>query len=599
MYSIIDSTFLISFFLALIGWIFSSSSSLTRYLHLLQLEDYDPLRMLKSLIKHPSRLSLAGLELIGIVILLAGFLLWLYSIWQWHLYSVQFSLPRAYGIAGKLAVISIPLGYLFWTFGCLWRTLKTSMRLKAAKKRLVMTARAKRIFLIALLFSVESALGAIYLAMLSNHHQSDLSHLFSKLLPSSTYMFRANGWVFLAILPLVAWYVIERIEPIILTITVGILKPVESLIQRRYISEARDILKEMNPLVVGITGSYGKTGTKEMLAAMLAEKYNVLSPPGSYNTLMGITRVIRERLRPYHEVFVVEMGAYRIGSIDKLCKLTKPKHGILTIIGVQHLERFKSRQAIQQAKGELVRALPPDGIAVLNGDDPLCREIGDRFNGEVVYFSLDENQYEIPTVQAKEIRIDIQGSDFSLAFPDGEELSVHLPLLGRGAVVNATAAATLAERMSVPKQGIVRALSSMPQVRHRLEAVKGEGGVTIIDDAYNSNPVGAANALEVLSQATSGRRILVTPGMIELGELEEEANYNFGRQAAEACDLAVLVGVKRIEPIRRGLIEAGFEQDNIWVVPTLNDGLELLKDYLKPGDTMLLENDLPDQYELL
>jgi len=155
----------------------------------------------------------------------------------------------------------------------------------------------------------------------------------------------------------------------------------------------------------------------------------------------------------------------------------------------------------------------------------------------------------------------------------------------------------MAEQLGVPKRGIKRALASMPQVQHRLEAKPGEGGVRIIDDAFNSNPIGAASALEVLSQATDGRRILVTPGMVELGEMESEANYKFGKQAAVACDLAVLVGVNRVEPIRKGLLDGGFDEEKIWVVSTLNEGLDKLKGYLQPGDTMLLENDLPDQYD--
>jgi UDP-N-acetylmuramoyl-tripeptide--D-alanyl-D-alanine ligase len=386
-----------------------------------------------------------------------------------------------------------------------------------------------------------------------------------------------------------------------LTLAVAVLWPQEKISQRRYLADAKRILGEVRPLIIGITGSYGKTGTKEILAAMLADRYNVFRPPGSYNTLMGVTRAIREGLRPYHEAFVVEMGAYREGSIQKLCDLTHPLHGIITIIGVQHLERYGSQKAIQRAKGELIRALPPDGVAVLNGDDPLCREIGDARQGEVIYFAnskpapnskIQNHKYVITS----NIRITPTGSDFDLTFPDGEVLPVHLTLLGRAAISNAVAAAAMAERLGVSRVGIARVLSTMPHVRHRLEPRTGDGGITVIDDAFNSNPIGAEGALEVLGLATGGRRILVTPGMIELGDLEEESNREFGRQAAKSCDLAVLVGVKRDDPIRQGLLAGGFPAENIWVVPTLTEGLEKLKAYLKAGDTMLLENDLPDQY---
>ena len=176
-------------------------------------------------------------------------------------------------------------------------------------------------------------------------------------------------------------------------------------------------------------------------------------------------------------------------------------------------------------------------------------------------------------------------------------IPVHLSLLGRSAIHNAAAAAAMADQLGVPRKSIVAALARMPHVKHRLEPIKQEGGITVLDDAFNSNPIGAKNALEVLCQAKGGRRVLVTPGMVELGDLEERANYEFGRQAAEACDLVVLVGQKRIEPIKRGLIDAGFDKNNIWVAGSLDESLKRLKSYLKQGDTMLLENDLPDQYD--
>jgi len=462
---------------------------------------------------------------------------------------------------------------VIWIIGAGYECWRLARDEKTAKKKLVFTPRAKRIFVLGLIFSF---LGLKALGLLFPPEHFGLAMIGSMYL--STIM--AGLW---------------------LTLAVAILWPQEKIAQRRYLADARRILGEVRPLIIGITGSYGKTGTKELLAAMLADRYNVFRPPGSYNTLMGVTRAIREGLRPYHEAFVVEMGAYREGSIQKLCDLTHPLHGIITIIGVQHLERFGSQEAIQRAKGELIRALPPDGVAVLNGDDPLCREIGDAKKGEVIYFStsgtISKTEHgNSKFVIASNIHITPTGSDFDLTFPDGEILPVHLTLLGRAAISNAIAAAAMAERLGVSRVGIARVLSTMPHVRHRLEPRTGEGGITVIDDAFNSNPIGAAGALEVLGLATGGRRILVTPGMIELGELEEEANREFGKQAAESCDLAVLVGVKRIDPIRQGLLANGFPAENIWVVPTLTEGLEKMKTYLKPGDTMLLENDLPDQY---
>jgi len=597
-------------------WLYFLSFSLKRNLHILQLEDYEPLRMLRFFIHHLKQLQLLGADIWACFLTLSFFIIE---------YIICKVLPNDF--TDKYVLPFLLFGImLFWMFGFKERITTVQHYLNSAKKRLVMTNRARRIFWLSMILSVILLIVLYYWNLQRFNRTAMFAWFFDNEYDQKKILFTPFYFpsFLIAVMPILILTLVERSGALLVSISAYLLKPIESLIQNRYLTDARRILDEIDPLVIGITGSYGKTGTKELLAAMLTEKYNIFKPPGSYNTLMGVTRIIREKLRPYHEIFIAEMGAYRIGSIDKLCSLTRPKYGIITIIGLQHLERFKTQAAIQKAKGELVRSLPPDGIAVLNGDDPLCREIGEEFGGKVVYFSVNSSKRvkvefgvhpersgctpnsifqgkpkPIPTVTAKNIQITLKGSDFTLSFPDDSELPVHLPLLGRPAIANATAAAAMADLLGVPHRSIKRALAAMPQVRHRLESRPSEGGITVIDDAFNSNPIGAAAALEVLAQATDGRRILVTPGMVELGELEIEANYIFGEKAASTCDLAVLVGVKRIEPIKKGLIDGGFDIDNIWVVPTLNEGLEKLKKYLKPGDTMLLENDLPDLYDAL
>ena len=545
---------------ATVGWLIAHTSSLKRNLHLLQLEDYLPHRMLAALIKRPSRLQLWGPELMGLfwIILATGFI---------HYIANRFltATPpeEVWAKWGWMAVIS---GYFLWGFGSAWRGWRNIKNLRHAKKPLVMTSRARRIFWTSNLLTIIIFACILY-----------------------------SGDVYLLLLPI--FYVLERTCGLISAGSVWLLIPVESSIQRRYLNDAKKILSEMKPLVIGITGSYGKTGTKELLAEMLSRKYNVFRPPGSYNTLMGITRVIRQQLRPHHEVMIVEMGAYRRGSIAKLCNLVQPKHGIITIVGVQHLERFGSQESIRKAKGELVQGLPPDGTVILNGDDPLSRQYGEEFSGTVVFFSTEQNFTNLPAVVATNVEIGFDGSSFDLLFPDGESISIRTPLLGRGAINNAAAAAAMADQLGVSKKSISGALANMKHVKHRLEPIRDQGGINVIDDAFNSNPIGAENALEVLSKATHGQRILVTPGMVELGRLEKDANYNFGKQAAKSCDLVVLVGSDKTEPIRQGLLEAGFPERKIIQVLSLNKGLETLAEILKPGDTMLLENDLPDQYE--
>ncbi|MDP8239372.1 MAG: UDP-N-acetylmuramoyl-tripeptide--D-alanyl-D-alanine ligase [Candidatus Hatepunaea meridiana] len=563
--------------------------NLKKHLHLLQLEDYEADRMLRVVFRSKSQIINSILKIVGLTLLLITVL--------YIARSAAF---------GKSLIITVPLLYFYIAlefYRRFWETHKTT---QTTKKPLVMTKRARRILWTSILLFpillliitvpvncfdnfctatpyysyITEQIGSIY------HHSISDTAVFYLRIATSVFLF-------LVLLSL------RELAMLPLSLAVILLKPVESSIQNRYLKDAKRILKEMNPLVIGITGSYGKTSVKELLSAMLAEKYNVFRPPGSYNTLMGVTRIIREQLRPFHEVFIVEMGAYRIGSIAKLCRLVEPKYGIITIIGVQHLERFKTRENIKTAKGELVRALPNVGIAVLNGDDPACREIGGGFDGKVVYFSMKEADPAIPTIVVQNISISSKGSDFDLIYPDSEKSSVHLSLLGRSAIVNAATAAAMADQLGVSRRSITQVLASIPHVKHRLEPIQREGGVTVLDDAFNSNPIGAKNALEVLAGSEGGKRILVTPGMVELGELEEEANYEFGKQAAEACDLVVLVGKARIEPIKKGLLDAGFSEDQIWVESSLNGAIERFSSVLQTGDTMLLENDLPDQYDSL
>jgi len=561
---------------ALIGWTISLIATIKSHLHILQLEDYESARMLKIQLRNLSRWNLAGWDLAAAPFLIgASFLFQPYS-------------------PSRTASTLFLAGCLIWGAMMLRSSARKNQRLKLAKKALILTARAKRILWVTLLASALIWLWGSYRLFILC---SSSSISFAKSIPiGSGLTLEWNYPIVFGWLLFLTAYMIERGSPFFLTIASAILRPVETTIQRRYLRDARRIIAELHPIVIGITGSYGKTGTKALLTAMLARKSNVYCPPGSYNTLMGITRVIRDGLRPYHDLFVVEMGAYRVGSIARLCDLVHPTHGIITTIGVQHLERFKNQDAIRQAKSELIKALPLNGISVLNGDDDACRTIANDSKGEVVFFSLAKPDPNVPTVVADQIQVGLNGTDFRIRYADSEYQNIHLSLLGRSAVSNAVAAAAMADRLGVPRKAISEALASMPHVRHRLEPISRAGGITVIDDAYNSNPVGARNALELLAQAKTGRRILLTPGMIELGEMEVEANRQFGRDAAAACDLVVLVGLKRSKPIAEGLLELGFSPDAIWTVGSLNTGLERLTGFLKAGDTILLENDLPDQY---
>ncbi|MBU1262741.1 UDP-N-acetylmuramoyl-tripeptide--D-alanyl-D-alanine ligase [bacterium] len=352
--------------------------------------------------------------------------------------------------------------------------------------------------------------------------------------------------------------------------------PTEKLINLRYLIMAKKKLKRLKPKVIGITGSYGKTSTKHILAHILSQKYKVLATPESYNTLMGICKVINNNLLPEHQIFIVEMGAYKRGDIKELCDLVKPEIGILTGIGLQHLERFGSVENIRKTKFELIESLPKDGIAILNSGCKYCQKF----------------QPKVKTIryggQEKGIRVSAEGLSFSV-----NGITFQTSLLGSHNLQNILSAIACARELKMTLEEIQRAVFSLPQIPHRLQLIKTPTSI-IIDDAYNSNPVGAKEALFLLSQF-SGRKILVTPGMIELGEKEYEENRLFGEEAAKTCDVVILVGKKRTKAIADGLLSAGFSKDNLFVVKSLDEARDKLSQIR--GDVILFENDLPDNYD--
>jgi UDP-N-acetylmuramoyl-tripeptide--D-alanyl-D-alanine ligase len=380
------------------------------------------------------------------------------------------------------------------------------------------------------------------------------------------------------------------------------LLPVQSSINLWYRIRARRKLDRFKPMVVGITGSYGKTSTKYFTEALMGSRFRVLKTRASFNTILGVCRAINEELGPEHEVLIVEMGAYRRREIRDMARLTRPHIGVLTAIGPQHLERFGSIETIEKAKFELLEALPADGTAVINNDDPRVRWLAGTLRGPGVRrYGIDYSSGEYSSgeldLRADSIEHGPDGLTFNLIDREGHRVTVKTRLIGLHNVSNILAAATVAQVAGVSLREIAGAIGRLQPVPHRLETHTGADGVTIIDDAYNSNPIGAANALEALAAFKTGRRILVTPGMVELGAEQDARNEELGAKAAGTCDYVILVGRNQTAAIRRGLDEAGFAQDHVFSVRNLNDGLEALKGIVRAGDVVLFENDLPDLYE--
>ncbi len=374
-----------------------------------------------------------------------------------------------------------------------------------------------------------------------------------------------------------------------------ILKPVEAAINRKYYNEAAEILRSIPGLkVIGITGSYGKTSTKHYLERILTEQFNVLITPGSYNTTMGVIRTVRELMKPYTEVFICEMGAKNIGDIKEICDLVHPEAGIITAVGEQHMESFKTIENVQRTKFELADSLPSDGTIYVNADFPYAAN-RQTTNCKLVLYSTRDNN--AATWKAISVTPTPEGTRFTLSTPIGEyEFFTHL--LGEFNISNLIPAIALSHSLGMPMDVIARAVAAIDPVEHRLSLKRTPGGITILDDAFNSNPDGSRMALDVLSKMTGGKRIVITPGMIELGDRQYELNKQFGNHIAESADYAIIVGKYNREAILDGINSNGtLPAERIQTPDTFSQAQALLSNIAQCGDTVLYENDLPDTFK--
>ena len=391
---------------------------------------------------------------------------------------------------------------------------------------------------------------------------------------------------------------IDILVPVLLFPAAWLMKPVEKTIQNGFKKKARKKLASMPDLkVIAITGSYGKTSTKFVIDAFLKERMTVCVTPGSYNTPMGICKVINNDLQAHHRVLILEMGARYTGNIKELCDIAKPDLSVVTNVGISHLETFGSKETIAEEKSTLVKELKKGGTLVLNEDDEAVKMMGTlRDDIKVVYAGKSGD------VRASNIEAGPDGTTFEMAWmnDDGsaeQRETISVKLLGAHNIQNLLLGAAVAREFGVRLKTVAVAAKKMEPVEHRLE-LKQRNGITVIDDAFNSNPVGAENAVHVLGSFPSGKKIVITPGMIELGELENQKNREFGKQIARAnIDLVILVGREQTAAIHEGLNTAQNGQPGkIVVVDTLFEANKILDEYAEPGDVVLYENDLPDTY---
>lgn len=376
--------------------------------------------------------------------------------------------------------------------------------------------------------------------------------------------------------------------PLIISLTHYLIFPIELLIKKYYILKAKRKLSKYNIIKIGITGSYGKTSTKNILKTLLEKDYKVCATPKNYNTEMGLTKTILENLDD-HDVLIAEMGARHKGDIEVLAKMIKPDYGILTTIGLQHIETFKNLQTIEQTKNELPKNLVENGIMVFNGDSKSTKKLYTAFQGEK-YLACDENGYSY----AKNITIDCDGSSFDM-YINNELFPVKTRLLGRCNINNIVTASTLAYIIGISKKDIISAIRSLEPTAHRLEIMKNNYS-TIIDDSYNSNLVGSKEALEVLSKF-EGKKIVITPGYVEMGSEQSQANFKLGAMIADVADYIVIMNETNKNYLLSGAISHNFNTNNIFFAQTRKKQKEILSLITTKGCVILFENDLPDNYK--
>jgi UDP-N-acetylmuramoyl-tripeptide--D-alanyl-D-alanine ligase len=407
--------------------------------------------------------------------------------------------------------------------------------------------------------------------------------------------------------------------PAVMDLACLLAAPVERRLVAPFVASATARLASVGPVVVGITGSFGKTTTKGYVAHLLGGSHSVLASPASYNNRTGLARAINESLGPGTDVFVAEMGTYGPGEIAELCSWIRPSVSVITAIGPVHLERMRTEEAILAAKSEI---LVDGAVAVLNVDSPALAGLAEAqaASGRRVWrcSALDPDA-DVWVGAGVRVR--------------GEALPGSPPPPPGAPATNVACAVAVALELGVAPEEVGRLLGTLPTAPNRLSRRVADGGFVILDDTYNSNPAGAALALEALAGCGSGggRRVMVTPGMVELGERQAGENTALAQRAASVVTQMVVVGRTNRRALLAGLeaasvaglsagpsagseagsvagssagpsagsvagSSAGRDRPEVVVVRTREEAVSWVRDHLGPGDAVLYENDLPDHY---
>jgi UDP-N-acetylmuramoyl-tripeptide--D-alanyl-D-alanine ligase len=373
--------------------------------------------------------------------------------------------------------------------------------------------------------------------------------------------------------------------PVVIDLALRILEPHERKSMQHFVDQAAKLLSDVKPTVVAITGSYGKTSTKLHLTQLIAGERAVVATPASFNNRGGLARSINEHLSYGTEVFVAEMGTYGPGEIADLCAWIPPDISVMTAIGPVHLERFGSLEVTLRSKAEITVQAK---TVVLNSDDPWLASLVDdlRAQGKTVVCCST-------TRRDVEVAIEIADSGEASLFESGQ-LRGSLGKLAPGVQpINVALAIGAANALGVSATALVERAPLLAAAANRSTVAVAESGVMVIDDTFNANPTGAKAALSTLQSLEAGRRVVVTPGMIELGPQQREANAEFAHEAGQIADFVIVVGRTNRKALLQGLQGTPCE---VQCVETRDEAVALVRSTVNARDAVLYENDLPDHY---
>lgn len=384
--------------------------------------------------------------------------------------------------------------------------------------------------------------------------------------------------------------ILVQFSPIYLAISKFLILPLELYQKNKILNQTRHKINNLpNLKVVAITGSFGKTSTKDILYTLLWKKYRIVKTPKSFNTPLGISQTVLTDVKENTEVLIAEVGAYKKGEISNIAKLIKPQIGVITAIAPQHLEKFGSIADIAQAKFELAQNLDKSGKVILNKNYKELVDLAPTAKCDVMFYGTPDSEYNV-----EDAKVRIDGTSFLITTP-GKNMQIKIPLIGVHHAYNFLAAAIVALDLGLTLTEIAQRANKLLPTPHRME-VTNTGKYTLIDNSFNTNLESSKSSFELINSLTSTQKIIITPGLIELGSAAEKINKQFIEIGGKVADIVIIVGELNKRYLSEGLTETNFSKEKIFFASTTKSALILADQIAEKDSAILIENDLPDQY---